>query len=262
MIDNGEISSGTRPGHREMLKLVAKSFYNELKSFGVQECEVLTVAGNLLDNLLQKDELTTRNSDYYNHLFSIQDVKDEWMTHRRLAIHQVSLKPLQPEFLPMVASWLNEPSLRASFHPPFPDQPTELAPYFGRPARQYFVIFEELDPVGLVGAENIDRAAGKLEMRKLVANRDLRNKGIGKRATFLFLYYVFSIMRFNKVYLYSLDINIRNIHLNSKFGFELEGLLFEEVCLENRMQHVLRMGLRAPTWMALFGGGARQIESH
>lgn len=250
-----------RERHQQMLKLVAKGFCNELRSYGVQENEILTVAGHLLDNLMHKDTPANGNSDYYNRLFCIGDVQDEWVSKRHLNIHQVSLKPMEPDFLPSVASWLNDPAMRANFHPPFPDSLMEMAPYFGRPSRQYFVIFHQREPVGIIGAENIDRTSGKLEMRKLIANPNLRGRGIGKRATFLFLYYVFCIMKFNKVYLYSLDINIRNINLNSKFGFELEGVFFEEVSVQNQLQDVLRMGLRAPAWLALFAGKHKLLET-
>ena len=36
----------------QMLKLVAKGFYNELANYGVQKPEILRVASHLLDNLM------------------------------------------------------------------------------------------------------------------------------------------------------------------------------------------------------------------
>ncbi len=89
-------------------------------------------------------------------------------------------------------------------------------------------------------------------MRKLVGDAAMRGKGIGKRATFLFLYESFVIRKFRKVYLHSLDINIRNLNLNRKFGFELEGLFLEEARIQDKWRDVIRMALSAPVWLELF----------
>ncbi|MBI3191476.1 MAG: GNAT family N-acetyltransferase, partial [Pedosphaera parvula] len=110
----------------------------------------------------------------------------------------------------------------------------------------------EHESAGIIGAENIDTASGKLEMRKLVGNPALHGKGIGKRATFLFLYYVFIRREFNKVYLHSMDINIRNLNLNAKFGFELEGVFIEDALVQGKRHDLVRMGLLRPIWLGLF----------
>jgi len=238
--------------HEQMLKLVAKGFYKELVAYGVEPTEVVTVAAHLLDNLMQKDSPAQPGFDHYDHLFCIKDVQDDWITKRRLAVEEVSLTPFHASLVPLVASWLRDPAVRGQFHPPFPESQAELRAYFEHPLRQYFVIFHGPQPAGLMGAENIDPASRKLEMRKLVGEPSLRGKGVGKRATFLFLYLVFIIMRFNKVFIHSLDVNIRNLNLNRKFGFELEGILWGEAIVGNQEQDVLRMALRVSTWKALF----------
>ena len=99
-----------------------------------------------------------------------------------------------------------------------------------------------------MGADHIDAESGRVEMRKLVGETAMHGKGIGKRATFLFLYYVFVVRKFRKVYLHSLDINIRNLNLNGKFGFELEGVFLEEVMVGGKMRDVVRMALAGPIW--------------
>jgi len=110
--------------------------------------------------------------------------------------------------------------------------------------------------VGIVGGENVDPVAGKLEMKKLVGESGLQGKGIGKRATFGFLYYAFMVRNLNKVYIHSRDINIRNINLNSRFGFELEGIFFEDIRVGDKRQDVVRMALFKPLWLQIFSGNA------
>jgi diamine N-acetyltransferase len=108
--------------------------------------------------------------------------------------------------------------------------------------------------VGIIGCENLDRASGKTEMRKLVGDPELRGRGIGKRATFGFLYYAFMVLDLHKVYMHSRDINVRNINLNSGFGFELEGVFLEDVPTpDGRRADLIRMALLKPLWLAVFG---------
>ncbi|MDB6064101.1 MAG: Protein N-acetyltransferase, RimJ/RimL family [Pedosphaera sp.] len=241
-----------RQYHEQMLKLVAKGFYNELINYGVNEAEVLTVAGHLLDNVMKKAGPASKPTDYYNRLFAIKDVQDEWTKARRLTVQQVRISPMDLGLIPQIATWLKAPATKDSFYPRFPDSENELLSYFQSAICEYFSIFHGQHFAGIIGAENIDPGSARLEMRKLVGDPAMHGKGIGKRATFLFLYHVFMIRKFRKVCLHSLDINIRNLNLNGKFGFEVEGVFLEEVVIENKRRDVVRMALAAPVWLDLF----------
>jgi RimJ/RimL family protein N-acetyltransferase len=236
----------------QMLRLVTKGFYNELINYGVTANEVLSVAGHLLDNVMQKGGPTNKQADYYNRLFSVRDVRDDWATAQRLTVQQVSISPLAISHIPRIVAWLREPAIRDSFYPRFPDSEEELTGYVQEPTREYFSIFHEHDLVGIIGAEQIDRESAKLEMRKLVGDARMHGKGIGKLATFLFLYHAFVIRKFRKVFIYSMDVNVRNLNLNGRFGFELEGVFFENALVQNTWRDVVRMSLSAPVWLELF----------
>jgi RimJ/RimL family protein N-acetyltransferase len=251
-MESQDSTTAVRHNHEQMLKLVAKGFYNELIKYGVNKPEIVTVAGHLLDNLLHQGERPNKESEYYNALFRINDIQDEWSKKKRLTVQQVSLAPLDSSLTSAIAGWLRDPLVRESFVPAFPTSQKELEEYFRNPTRQYFGIFHEDEPTGIIGAENIDRETSKLEMRKLVGNTAMRGKGIGKQATFVFLYYVFEILKFQKVYLHSTDINIRNLNLNNKFGFELEGVFFDDAVVQGKKVDLVRMGLRVSVWRELF----------
>jgi RimJ/RimL family protein N-acetyltransferase len=238
--------------HDQMLRLVAKSFYKELINYGVRAPQVVTVAAHLLDNLLQKTDPRSEQTDFYNKLFTIGDVENEWTSGKCLSLQGVSVRPLSAGLIPQIAAWLRVPAIRDAFYPRFPASEEELRRHVQAEARAYFSICYQEQPIGLIGAEEIDLQAGKVEMRKLVGDPGMHGKGIGKRATFLFLYYAFMIRGFNKVYIHSLDVNVRNLNLNSKFGFELEGTLFEDALVQNTRRDVVRMGLRASVWKELF----------
>lgn len=238
--------------HEQMLKLIAKGFYKELIRYGIDKKDVIKVSTHLLDHLIEGKEHLQENKEYYNRYFSLKNIKDEWNSHKRLAIDDLSISPLHFDMYAQVAIWLRNPSIKYSFITLFPDTESALKKYFEQSTRDYFGIFYKNDPVGVIGADHTDESSRKLEMRKFVGDTSLQGKGIGKRATFLFLYYSFVILNFNKVYIYSRNTNIRNINLNSKFGFELEGVLFEDVALRNKKQDVVRMGLLRSRWLNIF----------
>ena len=242
----------------QMLKLVAKSFYNELTNYGVSDQEVIHMASHLLDNLLAKESKPAEGVEYYNGLFTLASVRDEWADCKQLAVQHVTLRPLQKQVVNKVGDWLKDRAVRESFVPAFPENKSKLQEYFTSPTREYFSIDYNNEAVGIIGGENIDTTAGKLEMKKLVGESGLQGKGIGKRATFGFLYYAFVIRNLNKVYIHSRDINIRNINLNSRFGFELEGVFLDDVTVGDKRQDVVRMALFKPLWLQIFSPGVER----
>jgi len=254
MIAKRKDKTAARQQRDQMLKLVAKGFYNELTNYGVQKDEILRVASHLLDNLMAQERKPGHDVRYYNEIFTLATVTDDWTACKQLAVQHVTLRPLQLAIIPKVAGWLKAPGVRESFVPAFPEREADLQKYFTHPQREYFGVYFEDRPVGIVGGENIDRAAGKVEMKKLVGEAGLQGKGIGKRATFGFLYYAFMILNVNKVYIHSRDINMSNLNLNSRFGFELEGIFFEDLKIGDQRQDVVRMALFKSLWLQILSG--------
>lgn len=237
----------------QMLKLVTQSFYRELVNYGVDIQDIVTVTNNLLDHATGDNGNIDNNKSYYNKLFTLKDVDDRWQKDQSLCNHDVTIRPMDAELIPHIEGWLKQPDTHDSFIGLYPTVTDDLRHYFfERLDHYYFTIFHNDQPVGFIGADNIDEQSHKLEMKKFIGDPDLRGKGIGKRATFLFLYYCFRIKNLNKVYIHSMDTNIRNINLNSKFGFELEGVFFEEIFLDDQYRDVVRMGLLRSRWEQIF----------
>jgi RimJ/RimL family protein N-acetyltransferase len=246
----------------QILKLVTRSFFKELRRYGIKEGEIVRVASHLLDNILSQQDgprLPERGDGrpVTDVEFTDDAVSDDWEKKQTLTLDQVSLRPFEMPLVPRIAEWLRFPGVRESFVSPFPETEAGLRDYFARPNQVYFGIHHDGAPVGIIGGENIDREADKLEMKKLVGDPDMRGRGIGKRATFLFLHHAFSALGMHKVYVHSRDINVRNINLNSGFGFELEGAFLEDAKIAGRRVDLVRMALLAPIWKALFSTSAR-----
>lgn len=238
----------------QMLRLVAKAFYRELVKYGVADNEVLSVANHLLDNVVQHDPDDDRVSETPHEQLSIGSIRDDWSTHGAIHLGNVSLRRLESAQVAVVADWLKASDVRRSFVPALPDERQQIIAYFASEDREYFAVNHEDAFVGIVGAENIDGMNRKLEMKKLIGVDSQRGKGIGTRATFAFLYYAFLIRGVHKVYVHSSNTNVRNLNLNSRLGFELEGIFLEEFkATSTRQLDVVRMGLLKPIWLALFG---------
>lgn len=238
----------------QILKLVTKSFFKELSSYGVDKSDIVKVSVNLLDHVTHQHENDDEEDSLYNKIFDISDVENTWTRNASLTLANVTIKPLESIQVAKICEWLKEADIKQTFISYFPKDQEELTKnIIGRMDKQYFAIFNDKDAfVGIIGAENINEDFKKLEMKKFIGAKDSQGKGTGKAATFLFLYYVFQILGFNKVYIHSLETNIKNINLNSKFGFELEGILYDEANVGGVFKDVLRMGLLRKDWQRIF----------
>jgi len=240
--------------HNQILKLVTSSFYKELVNYGINDSDIIKVSVNLLDYVTNKKGPSENGSENYSNIMAIADIKNAWAEKKELSLKNVTIAPLRREDIAIVKSWLSFPEINQTFIRFFPKDEAGLTEYLIEDEEKaYFRIgYEDKSIVGIIGAENMDGHSLKLEMKKLIGCREQRGKGIGKLATFLFLYHTFEILKYNKVYIHSLDTNIKNINLNSKFGFELEGILFAEVCVDDNFRDVLRMSLIRDVWQTIF----------
>ena len=126
----------------QMLKLVTKGFYKELINYGVQKEEILRVASHLLDNLMAQEK-KPEGIQYYNRIFRLDTVTNEWAERKQLAVQHVTLRPLQPPLIIKVLEWLRNPAFRESFVPAFPEKEVELQKHFAHSTREYFGIYYE-----------------------------------------------------------------------------------------------------------------------
>jgi len=97
-------------------------------------------------------------------------------------------------------------------------------------------------PIGLMGFLNYDQNNHKVEMRKLIGEEIHRGKGYAKEATMLWIQYGINNLGFKKIYLNTIENNIRNVTLNKELGFQIEGILRKEFVINNEYYDVIRMG--------------------
>ena len=96
-------------------------------------------------------------------------------------------------------------------------------------------------PIGLLALLNIDRRNKKGEMRKMIGDITERGKGYGKESSQIWLKYCTTYLDIRKVYINTIEANIRNIALNRQLGFKIEGLLKKDCIIDDKEHDVLRM---------------------
>ncbi|MHC4426680.1 MAG: GNAT family N-acetyltransferase [Planctomycetota bacterium] len=108
-----------------------------------------------------------------------------------------------------------------------------------------FVICRQTDDkvIGLVGFPHVELETEQAECIKMIGEPSERGKGYARLAAKVLLDYGFNSLNLNRVYLYTLDGNLRNISLNQSLGFNFEGLLKQAVRVENKLRDVAIMAL-------------------
>jgi len=98
-------------------------------------------------------------------------------------------------------------------------------------------------PIGTMAFLDWDRWQRKAELRKLIGEPHYRGRGFARQATALWIHYGLHGLGLKKIYLNTLQTNIRNIRLNEALGFRVEGILRREFLLDGEHHDLLRMAL-------------------
>lgn len=238
--------------HDQLLRVVTRSFCREMVAYGVEPRELVRVSSHVLEFVMSEATRPTPGKDGPFSRMSVDDIRAvEGSPEGSYEMNGLSLAPLSEDHLGLVETWVRRDDIRNSMLVAYPTEVEELRRHMAAPERGYHVILLEGEPAGLIGAEHIDPHSRRVEMRKFIGEPSLRGRGIGTRATFVWLHHIFDVLGFNKVYIHTHDTNLRNINLNRSLGFELEGVLSEERLLRGEYVDILRMGLLQETWIGL-----------
>ena len=100
----------------------------------------------------------------------------------------------------------------------------------------------EHKPIGALAYLDCDIDQKRAELRKLIGDPEFRGMGLAEEATRLWIAYGINALRLEKIAVSTLQTHINNIKLNEKVGFQVEGLLRDEVLIDGTRHDVLRMG--------------------
>jgi RimJ/RimL family protein N-acetyltransferase len=97
--------------------------------------------------------------------------------------------------------------------------------------------------IGAVAFCDHNKEQHRAELRKLIGEPSHRRMGYALEATRLWISYGIHKLKLRKIYLSTLNTNIGNIKLNEELGFQVEGILRNEVFFDHSYHDLLRMGL-------------------
>ncbi|MCO6474950.1 MAG: GNAT family protein [Melioribacteraceae bacterium] len=222
------------------IEVIAKSIIKEAKEIGFQKGDYLKLANLLLDSAIKIDA-GSRNGESINSINYDPKLKTKMPLEGENILVREFDKSADTDNL---KKWLED----------------EIGRYFiltRATSRSYkvdrliedenhilgLITLKDNTPIGIMAFLDYDKDQKKSELRKLIGEPIYRGKGFGKEATKLWIQYGISNLGLQKIYLNTLQTNVRNIRLNQELGFKVEGIFRNECIIDGKKFDLLRMGL-------------------
>lgn len=218
------------------IEAVARSLYRETNHYGFKQVDYLRFVNLLLDMSLKTDE---------NKLNLLSEIKyDNEILKIPLIGDRVDIRHFDKKNdIELLDKWVDDNKGRYFLLSRLSAKKLTIENLIENKQNFFGVItLKDKVPIGLLAYFNIDHFQHKAELRKLIGEPAYRGKGFAKEATKLWLQYGISTLKLKKIYLNTLDTNIRNIKLNEELGFKVEGILRNECYIDGKYHDILKMG--------------------
>jgi RimJ/RimL family protein N-acetyltransferase len=222
------------------IETLARTFYRDSARYGFQQLDYVRFVNLVLDIALKNSvETKAVRKEMRAPGPNGGNDTDLPMTGEKVGIRAFELRDLE-----LFDRWLSDIHGRHFLLSRATSRESEIKELIESPCNIVGIVtLPDQTPIGAITYLNYDSVQRKAELRKLIGDKNWRGKGLAKEATRLWLDYGLSQLRLRKVFLDTLDTNLHNIRLNEELGFQIEGILRNEVYFDGRMHDVLRMGL-------------------
>ena len=166
-----------------------------------------------------------------------------------LSDKQVYLRLMEEKDVSYKVEWINNPEFRHTLNFDYPLSEISTKKWLhnvaGNPTRKDFIVCDiETDkPIGYGGLIGIDYKNGKAESYMGIGDQSYQGKGIGYEIRKILLDYAFVELNMNKIYAYVWKENSPMITLNEKVGFQIEGLLRQDILSHGEKRDRYIMGI-------------------
>jgi RimJ/RimL family protein N-acetyltransferase len=224
------------------IETLARGFFREAERYGFDQTDYLRFVNRLLDLSMGVDGSVREPADPW-----VADQPGVRTVPRSLPVEGADLRIRAFERardLPLLQRWLEDAAGRRFLETRTESGTVTLEETVDDPATVLGLItLLDGTPVGAMAFLHVDPHQGKGELRKLVGEPAMRGRGFGKAATRLWIDYGLYGLGLRKIYLNTLNTDLRNVRLNEELGFRVEGILYDEVLLDGRYRDLLRMAL-------------------
>ena len=223
----------------ETLEVLVRSFFRESSGYGFSQIDYIRFVNMLLDFSMQ----TKNQSDSTADSNQKTEFREKGFMQLPITGKKTKIRKYNPDDNTLMEQWLGDDYGRQFLL----SRTTAQIIGLNRITKDDWNIFGivttlENVPIGCVAylGYNVDQR--KAELRKMIGEPSMRGKGYAKEATQLWVNYGVAALKIKKIFLSTLNTDIRNIRLNESLGFKVEGILRNEICLNGTYQDVLRMG--------------------
>lgn len=221
----------------ETIKTIAASFLKQAQKYGFSLNDYIRFTNYLLDEAMRITGVQNKTEEKI--CYHSQTQKQFPIETERLLIRKVQKKDL-----PLIKEWLEDEEGRYFLLSRLVQPQETIEDIF---ESEYNILglitLKDKTPIGLIAYLNIDEYTKKAELRKLIGEKKQRGKGYGNEATKAWIEYGFFTLGLEKIYLTTINTDIKNIRINESLGFKVEGLLKNELKINGEYFDVLQMSL-------------------
>jgi len=223
------------------IEAFARNFHKEARIYGFSDADCLRFVNVILDLIMKNDQ---KSAQKFSTLHWSRNGEPHYT---RLPIRSDALIIREYDHAidpPYFAEWLAEEAGRYFLMSRLSLRSSKFDDLANDPSNSIGVItLPDGLPIGAVAYLEHDLHAKKAELRKIIGDPQYRGKGYAKLATRLWIEYGLFSLGLKKIYIHTVNTNIRNIRLNEELGFSIEGILHNEVVIDGIYHDVLRMSL-------------------
>ena len=163
--------------------------------------------------------------------------------------YQIYLRPMAEEDAELIVEWRNKPELKRFFISQTDFTIEGHLNWFrtmkesGRACQMMIIDKKDDKPLGSVDIKDIDHDHHKGEYGIFIGEEAARGRGIGTEAAKLMIQYGFEELGLHRIYLRALAGNAQAIRSYEKAGFEQEGYLKDDVCINGKFVDIVWMAI-------------------
>ncbi|HRX03961.1 MAG TPA: GNAT family protein [Anaerolineae bacterium] len=166
--------------------------------------------------------------------------------------HQVRLRAIERDDLPLAVQYLNDPDVLTYFGQLAPFTLQDEEEWYERMRHDNNVVNFAIEVdgryVGGCGLINLDHVHRRAEIGIFVGDKTYWGRGIGSEAMRLVIDYGFDYLNLHRIYLRVFAENARAIHVYEGLGFQHEGRLRDAEWRHGRWLDMLYMSVLEPEW--------------